>query len=79
MAYVLRVDEGTRKALEAIAAAKAMQPPEGPVVLSEEYLRLIERAERLPENRPGTNKAWTERVLAEWDHLVKNAKIIRRG
>lgn len=73
------MDDVTRRALEAIAAAEAMKPPEGPIVLSEEYLRLVERAEQLPENRPGTDKSWTERVVAEWTYLVKTARLIPPG
>lgn len=73
------MDESLRRALEAIETAKAAQPPEGPVVLSEEYLRLVELAEQLPQNRPGTDKAWTERVFQEWDYIVRNARIVPRG
>ena len=73
------MDEVTRRALAGIAAAQAAQPPEGPVVLSQEYLRLVEQAERLPANRPGTDKTWTERVLAEWKHLVDTSRRVPPG
>jgi hypothetical protein len=73
------MDEVTRRALEAIDAAKSAQPTEGPIVLSEEYMRLVERVEALPENRPGTDKTWTERVLEEWRHLVETARELPSG
>lgn len=73
------MDSPNRKALEALDRAKKLLPPEGPVVLSSEYLRLIERAERLPQNRPGTDKSWTQRVLDEWAWIVKNAKRVPPG
>jgi hypothetical protein len=68
------MDEMTRRALQSIAQAKSLSPPEGPVVLSDEYLRLIERVEALPENRPGTDKSWTERVLASWKRTLQTAR-----
>jgi len=73
------MDEVTRRAWAAIEAALAWKPPEGPIVLSGEYLRLVERVEQLPENRPGTDKTWTERVLAQWKHAVENSRKIPRG
>jgi len=73
------MDEQTRRALDAIAAARGAQPAEGPIVLSEEYLRLVERAEQLPANRPGTDKAWTERVLSEWSRLVAGSRRLPPG
>lgn len=73
------MDELTRKALEAIETARSAQPAEGPIVLSEAYLRLVERVEALPENRPGTDKTWTERVLEEWKHLVETARRLPPG
>ena len=72
------MDDVTRRALEGIAAAKAWKPPQGPIVLSEEYLRLVERVERLPENRPGADKTWTERAIASWKHAMRTAREIPR-
>jgi len=72
------MDDSLRKAHAALDAAKEWKPPPGPVVLSPEYLRLIERVEQLPENRPGTDKGWTERVLAETKWIVENAVEIPR-
>lgn len=69
------MDEVTRKALEGIAEAEAWKPSEGPIVLSGEYLRLVERVEQLPENRPGADKTWTERVLEEWKKMVESATV----
>ena len=71
------MDDMTRRALEAIAKAVAMQPP-GPVVLSAEYLRLLERLEALPESRPGTDKSWTERVLVSWKRALESAREVPR-
>jgi hypothetical protein len=76
---LLDMDDATRKALEAIDAAVAAKPPEGPIVLSEEYLRLVRRVEEIPENKPGTDKTWTERVVDEWKHLVESAREIPPG
>jgi hypothetical protein len=73
------MDDMTRKALDGIAAAESAQPSDGPIVLSQEYLRLVERAAKLPENRPGTDKTWTERVLEEWKHLVETARELPPG
>lgn len=64
------MDDVLRRALQGIAQAKAMSPPAGPVVLSDEYLRLIERVEALPQNRPGTDKTWTERALESWKEVL---------
>lgn len=72
------MDDVLRRALEGLAKAKALQPPPGPVVLSAEYLRLIERAEALPQNRPGTDKTWTERALESWKADVRNAREVPR-
>lgn len=71
-----RMDEETRLALEAIDAAVAWKPPEGPIVLSDEYLALVEQAEALPQNRAGTDKTWTERVLLTWKWELRNAREI---
>jgi hypothetical protein len=68
------MDDETRRTLESIEKANASLPPEGPVVLSAEYLRLIERVEALPENRPGTDKSWTERVLTSWKRALKTVR-----
>lgn len=73
------MDDVTRRALEGIAEAEAWKPAEGPIVLSREYLRLVERVEQLPESRPGTDKTWTEEVLESWASAVETSREIRRG
>lgn len=73
------MDEVTRRALEGIKAAETVKPRAGPVVLSDEYVRLVQRVEQLQENRPGTDKTWTERVLAEWKRLVESARELPPG
>lgn len=70
------MDDVLRRALEGIAKAEASSPPPGPIVLSDEYLRLIERVEALPQNRPGTDKTWTERALESWNEVLKNIREI---
>ena len=57
-------------AMELIREAKRSLPPPGPVVLTEEYLRWVELAEQLPENRSGSDKTWTERTLVEWSQAL---------
>ena len=73
------MDDVLRRALEGLERAKALQPPPGPIVLSDGYLRLIylrliERAEALPQNRPGTDKTWTERVLGTWKEVLRSIR-----
>ncbi|MFT5478166.1 MAG: hypothetical protein ACI8Y8_003529 [Planctomycetota bacterium] len=72
------MDDATKRTLAAIDAAVAWKPPEGPIVLSDEYLRLVERAEQLPENRPGTDKTWVERMLASSKYVLNNIREIPR-
>jgi len=57
--------------------ARAALPPEGPVVLTPEYLRAIELVEALPENRPGSDKSWTERAFRSCLDMVRNARLVR--
>ena len=73
------MDDSLRRALEAIDAAVAAKPPEGPIVLSPEYLRLVERAEELPQNRPGTDKTWTERSIDHWRIFVASVRRLPPG
>jgi hypothetical protein len=73
------MDDVLCRALEGIAAAESAKPPPGPIVLSEEYLRLVERVEEHPANRPGTDKTWTERALLEWVYLLKTRRLIPPG
>lgn len=70
------MDESTRRALDGIAAAVAERPPAGPIVLAGEYLSAIERLERLPVNRRGADKTWTERVLSSWMTAVTESRRI---
>jgi len=79
LAYAAMVDETAKKALRGIAWAESLQPPEGPITLSTEYLRLIERVENLVENCDGADKAWTERALSSWQDEVQSAREIRRA
>ncbi|TDJ66442.1 MAG: hypothetical protein E2O39_16425 [Planctomycetota bacterium] len=68
------MDEPTRRAHDGIARAVAGRSPEGPIVLADEYLRALERVERLPVNRPGADKSWTERALFSWMSAVARAR-----
>lgn len=72
------MDEANRRALAAIDAAVQAQPPPGPVVLSDEYLAMVEQVEALPENRPGTDKTWTERLLEGVMWELRSAKEVPR-
>lgn len=72
------MDDATRKTLAAIEAAVRWKPPEGPVVLSAEYLRLVEWAEGLPENRPGSDKTWVERMIASSKRILENVREVPR-
>lgn len=38
----------------------------GPVALSDEYRRAIEKVELLAQNRPGADKTWVEQSLQEY-------------
>ncbi len=69
-----RMDDVLRRALEGNAEAEALSPRPGPIVLSSEYLRLIERVEALPQNRPGTDKTWTERALESWREELEDIR-----
>lgn len=73
------MDESLRKVHDVLRQAEQWKPPAGPVVLTEEYLHLVERAERLPQNSPGTDKSWVERALAAWKHEVESAREIPRA
>jgi hypothetical protein len=60
------VDAETKACLELIAKiAREAQPPPGPIVLAEDYLRLVERLEAQPKNQPGVQKAWVEHIDQE--------------
>jgi hypothetical protein len=63
---------------ELLELAESWKPPEGPVVLSEEYLRLIDRVERTVASRP-RDVSWVERVLDEWRYVVRNVRKVPRG
>ena len=73
------MDDATRRTLAAIESAVRSKPPEGPVVLSAEYLRLVERAEALPANRPGTDKTWVERMIASSKRVLENVREVPRA
>ena len=68
------MDKVTRDALDGIAAAESWKPSEGAIVRTNEYLRLVERVEGLPESRRGTDKTWTERVLDSWRNATETAR-----
>jgi hypothetical protein len=38
----------------------------GPVPLSDEYRRAVEKVELLTQNRPGVDKSWVEQFLQEY-------------
>ncbi|HVS11695.1 MAG TPA: hypothetical protein VMS76_17640 [Planctomycetota bacterium] len=60
------MDPQLKAALEILEKAeREWQPPPGPIVLTEDYLRQVERVEALPRNQPGEDKTWVERVDRE--------------
>ena len=71
------MDAETKACLDLIRKiASEAQPPPGPIVLTSDYLRLVERVERLPMNAPGTEKGHVDRSDLEWREL--HARIRRR-
>jgi hypothetical protein len=55
---------------------KEAQPPPGPIVLTDEYLRLLERYEALPQSRPGADRTWVGTLVAESDRFL--ASVLRQ-
>ena len=56
------VDPHVRDALAHIAAAEAAVAALPPVVLTEEYLRMVRAVEALPENQTGADKSHVWRI-----------------
>jgi len=59
------VDAAAESALRALDELRAQGVPTGPVTLTPEYLRSLERLEAHPDNEPGTDKTWVSRTIAE--------------
>jgi hypothetical protein len=58
-------DQDDEAALERVFASLGpLRVPSGPVVLGEEYLRMIAEVEAAPENQDGADKTWVERAQA---------------
>lgn len=55
---------------------RAALPQEGPVVLTAEYLRLVERVEALPANRPGSDKSPTLGTMIRWRNTVRGFRLV---
>ena len=56
--------------------ADKWQPPAGPIVLGEDYLRLVARLEAHPRNASGVDKSRVERLdLEDREHF---RRIVRR-
>ena len=51
-----------------------MKPSTDPIVLDAEYLELIERVERLPNNAAGTEKGSADNLDAECFRFYASAK-----
>ncbi len=65
------MDPDLRKVLELLdRAEREWKPLPGPVALTAEYLRLIQRVEDLPSNRPGTEKGDVDRADLAWRDLL---------
>lgn len=63
---------------EILELAESWKPPDGPVALSEEYLRLIDRVEREVAARPDKDVSWVERVFDQWRYVVRNTHRVPR-
>lgn len=50
--------------------------PTGPVQLSPEYLKAVERVENLPSNRSGSDKTWVGEALRQFRAHFENAKLL---
>ena len=67
----------TRAALDAIAAAEHWMSSLSRIVLSEEYLRAVERVEALATNRSGASKDWLERAVRNDDEFFESLRRVR--
>jgi hypothetical protein len=68
------VDPQLRAVLEILEKAeREWKPPPGPIVLSDEYLRLVERYETLPQSRSGVDKTWVGRLLEDSERELRSA------
>ena len=52
--------------------AEKWQPPPGPIVLDDEYLRLVAKLEAHPRNAAGRDKSWVERMDQEDRELFRS-------
>lgn len=64
--YDLAVDPETEACIRLVReiAARATPPP-GPIVLGDDYLRLVAKLEAHPRNQAGRDKSWVERMDQE--------------
>ena len=54
-------------------AEREWKPPPGPIVLGQEYLRLVERYEALPVSQSGVDKTWVGRLVEDSDLMLRTA------
>ena len=52
-------------------------PREGPIELSEAYLRRVVRQENSPANAPGQDKSWVDRLDREFREHYRRAVRVR--
>ncbi|HVS11696.1 MAG TPA: hypothetical protein VMS76_17645 [Planctomycetota bacterium] len=68
------MDPQLKAALEILEKAeREWKPPPGPIVLSDEYLRLVERYEALPQSRSGVDKTWVGRLIDDSERELGSA------
>jgi len=59
-------DEDYEELVRILAPFRAMHIETGPVVLSDEYVKMIEEVEAAPENQSGADKTWIEESEREF-------------
>ena len=59
-------DEEYEELVRILEPFRNMRIETGPVILSEEYLRMVEEVESAPENQSGADKTWVETAQHEF-------------
>lgn len=67
--YPQAVDARTRAALDCIAEAEAEVKSLPPIVLTDDYLRMVRAVEALPENQDGADKSHVWRI---WEYCRRH-------
>ena len=75
--YDADVEPVDARVIALLEALERAAPDPGPVPLSEDYLRAVERAEALPGNRAGMDKSWVERSRREFRDYFTRVQRVR--